>query len=55
MVARAKLNLTAAMDTSEFTPLPVLKRSSAKRTYAMFASESLDGLPENEAALVANW
>lgn len=37
------------MDTSEFTPLPTLQRLSTQRTYALFASEPLDGLPENEA------
>ncbi|KIM31405.1 hypothetical protein M408DRAFT_258850 [Serendipita vermifera MAFF 305830] len=35
-------------DVHEFTPLPNLQRMSAKRTYAMFASQSLDGLPEHE-------
>ncbi|CAG8569417.1 4692_t:CDS:2 [Acaulospora colombiana] len=35
-------------DVHEFTPLSSLQKLSAKRTYAMFGSESLDGLPENE-------
>ncbi|KAG8758121.1 pre-mRNA-splicing factor prp46 [Serendipita sp. 396] len=35
-------------DVHEFSPLPELKRLSAKRTYAMFASETLDNFPENE-------
>ncbi|KAG8796830.1 pre-mRNA-splicing factor prp46, partial [Serendipita sp. 399] len=35
-------------DVHEFTSLRELRRLSAKRTYAMFASESLDNFPENE-------
>lgn len=39
-------------DVQEFTPLATLQRMSAKGTYAMFSSQSLDGFPEGEQVLV---
>lgn len=42
-------------NVEEFTPLPTLQRMSAKRTYAMFSSQSLDGFPENEQVSVFSY
>lgn len=36
-------------DVQGFTPLPELQRLSTKRTFAVFATESLDNYPENES------
>ena len=39
-------------DVQGLTPLPELQRLSTKRTFAVFATESLDNYPENESVYV---